>query len=300
MAEAENTRSILAAMSANLAIAVAKFIAAAISGSSAMLAEAVHSLADTGNQLLLLFGMRQARKPADTAHPIGHGRERYFWSFVVAISLFVVGAVFSILEGLHRLTAGGPSEKALIALLVLAVAAVFESISFTVAYRAFNDTRRGRPFFRSMMDTKEPAVITVLCEDMAALAGIAVAATGIILADITGHTAFDALASIGVGLLLALVAVFLGRESKSMLIGESASPENRRLIRRICRSNDNVREVGNLIAVHISPDDIMVNLNLRFARDLKTADIEKTITELEKAIHESVPQVHDIFIEPSS
>lgn len=299
MASEGSTKSVIVAMATNGAIAVAKLVGAALSGSASMFAEGLHSIADTGNEVLLFVGIKRADKPPDEEHSFGYGRERYFWSFVVATSLFLVGGVLSALEGIYKLMNGTSEEGGiLIPLIILGVAAMFEGYSFSVAYRNFSKVRQGKPFFTTLLKVKDPTIITVLCEDSAALTGIAIAATGIILSYVTHDPLYDALGSILIGIVLAIVAFFLANESKSLLIGESALKEQRRTIREICESKPEVVKVIDLLTMHISPKDILVTLNLRFQPHLKTHEIEDDINDLEQSIRQQVPEVNRIFIEP--
>lgn len=294
-----STKSVIVAMLANAGIAVAKFIGAAASGSASMMAEGFHSIADTGNQILLLVGIKRAKKPADAQHAFGYGRERYFWSFVVAITLFLLGGTFSILEGVHKLQEGEQSSgNIVVPLIVLALAAIFESYSFNVAYKIFNKSRHSRSFFKAYFKSKDPTIITVVSEDSAALIGIAIAATGIILTHVTGHEAYDAVGSILIGLLLATVAFFLGRESKDMLIGESALPEHRQRIREICEAKPEVLEITELLTTHVSPNDILINLRIRFRPSLSAQQLETVIDQLERDIRKEIKDANRIFIEP--
>jgi cation diffusion facilitator family transporter len=297
--EEESLKSVLVAMGANGVIAAAKFVGAVLSGSASMLAEALHSVADTGNEALLLLGIKRARKPADAEHPFGYGKERYFWSFVVAIGLFTVGGTLSVIDGIHKLLVTESGSEGIVApMIILGLAAVFEGYSFSVAYRNFNKRRGKTPFFKGLRQSKDPAIITVICEDSAALAGLALAAAGILLTYFTGNPAFDAIGSILIGLLLAGVAFFLGNESKGLLIGESARAEDRRAITKICRNRTEVLDVVELVTMHVSPSDVLVNLTLHFKPKLTMREIEAAITELERDIRAAIGPVKRVVIEP--
>lgn len=301
MAEQESTKSVIVALCTNGAIAVAKFAGAAISGSASMLAEGFHSVADTGNEALLLLGIKRAKKPSDSDHPFGYGRERYFWSFVVALALFLIGGLLSVLEGIKKLTGGGAgSGGVLIPLIVLGVAACFEAYSFSVAYRNFAKLRAGRPFFRTLLETKDPSIITVLCEDSAALAGITIAACGIILSGLLHSPVFDAAGSIAIGLLLAGVAGFLARESKSMLIGESVRPEQRRQITELCESHPEVVKVIDLLTIHEAPEDILITVRLCVQPELTGRQIDDVINGIRDDIRQQIDGAKRIFIEPQA
>lgn len=276
---------------------VLKFIAAHISGSSAMLAESFHSLADTGNQCLMLLSFTLSARPADEKHPFGYGKERYFWAFVVAVGVFAVGATFSIFEGILRIRHQEPIGNLDLSFGVLALAFVFEAIPWWVAAKHFMGLRQGRGLLRTLKDSRDPAVITVLAEDTAALIGLIVAALGIGLTVWRGEIWYDGLASIIIGVLLTLVAFFLSLESRDLLIGESASRRDRATIRRILHSFSDVERVLDLLSMHIGPEEILLNLNLEFRDGLETGEIEKLVDDIEMSIREQVPQVKRIFIE---
>jgi cation diffusion facilitator family transporter len=294
-------RSVLAALAANSAITVAKLIAGLVSGSAAMLAEAVHSVADTGNQLLLLLGIQRSQIPPDAEHPLGHGRERYLWTFLVAVNLFTLGAAFSVYNGIHGLVAGHELPEPLLAYFVLAFSAVFEGLALRTAWQQFKARRPpGKGLWRSLRDSKDPEILTVIGEDSAAISGLAVAAIGIALAQITGEPAFDAAASIGIGLILAAVAFLLGREMHGLIVGESAGREVDDKIRRVVEASGDVDQVVGLVTIQPAPDEIFVVLEVVFENELATDDIERTIDQLEARIREHVPEARRIFIEPEA
>ncbi|NOY06323.1 MAG: cation transporter [Chlorobi bacterium] len=290
-------RVIIAAFLANLGIALAKFIASFISGSSAMLAEAVHSMADTANQLFLFIGLKRAKKPPTSLHPFGFGQERYFWTFVVAMSLFVIGGTFSVYEGIAKAIHPHQLENIAVSYVVLGVSLVLEGLSFRTAWKEFALRRGAIPTLTFIRQTKDPVLITVLFEDASALLGLLIALSGITLSHVTGELFFDGLASVLIGILLILVAVFLAWESKSLLIGESASPENIERIRKAVDDTDGIERVGELLTMHLGPDQILVNLSLDFADNLSAEEIERTTAELERRIRETVPGATRIFIE---
>ena len=293
-------KSVYMALFANSAIAVAKAAAAVVSGSSAMLAEALHSFADTGNQALLLLGMKRAERPADEEHPFGHGKERFFWTFVVALSLFTLGAAFSIYHGVKGLLEGHEVPDPLIALLVLAVAAGFESIALRTAWRQFQAKRGPRSVRQALREAKDPEILTVLGEDTAALSGIAVAVVGIVLSHLTGAAAFDAAASIGIGLILAAVAFLLAREMLGLLLGEAATAPVRRRIVDAVSAFDSVDRVIDLRTMHVGPQELLIALDVLFDDGLDTDAIERSIDEIEAAIRTAVPDARAIFIEPET
>lgn len=288
------------ALGANSAIAVAKAAAAVISGSSAMLAEALHSFADTGNQGLLLLGMKRAEKPADEEHPFGHGKERFFWTFVVAISLFTLGAAFSIYHGITTLIHGDELADPLIALIVLGVAAVFESLALRTAWQQFQAERGRRSVRQALREAKDPEILTVLGEDTAALSGIAVAVLGIVLSRLTGEPAFDAAASIAIGLILGAVAFFLAREMLGLLLGEAATRPVRQRIVDVAQGSEAVDRVVTLRTMHVGPQELLVALDVLFRDDMDTDAIERAIDDIEGAIRAAVPDARAIFIEPET
>jgi cation diffusion facilitator family transporter len=293
-------KSVYMALFANTAIAVAKTVAAVVSGSSAMLAEALHSVADTGNQALLLLGMKRAERPADEEHPFGHGKERFFWTFVVAVSLFTLGGGFSIYHGVTGLIHGHDVPDPLIALIVLGVAAVFESVALRTAWKQFQAKRGRRSVRRALREAKDPEILTVLGEDSAALSGIAVAIIGIVLSHLTGKAAFDAAASIGIGLILVAVAFFLAREMLGLLLGEAATGPVRRRIVATVSSFASVDRVIELRTMHVGPQELLVALDVLFHNGLDTDAIERSIDEIERAIRAAVPEARAIFIEPET
>jgi cation diffusion facilitator family transporter len=298
MGRQDSRRSVLAALSANAAIAVTKLVAAAVSGSTAMLAEGIHSIADTGNQLLLLLGMRRSAKPPDDEHPFGHGKERYFWTFVVALTLFSVGGLVSIGRGVQGLLHREETPQLWLGLGVLLLAAVFEGSALRVALRSFNRDRGRRSFYSGLRRAKDPETLTVVFEDTAALSGIAAAIVGLVLAHLTDDARFDAGAAVVVGIILVIVAFALARESRDLLIGESATPEVRREIRSAIESCDNVDEIRDLLTMHVGPEDILVNVEIAFSDGLDTDGVEDAIRDVEQRIEEAVPHVAKIFVEP--
>jgi len=295
---AHSKKVVIAALLGNGAIATIKFIVAAITRSSAMLAEAVHSLADTGNQALLLLGIKRSTKPADELHPFGYGQEQYFWSFVVANMLFFIGAVVSIYEGVRKLGHPHPIERAWLIYIILGVSFVIEGTALTIAYREFNRHRpSGMGLLRAMRRTKDTSVLVVLLEDSAALSGLLVAFFGVLAAELTGMMIFDAIASIAIGLILGLVALVLAWETKDLLIGEAATREDRAAIRAAVEAFDEVQAVGQLLTMHLAPSKILVAMDLEFSDGLGANAIEAVVDRIEAAIREKVPAVDRIFIE---
>jgi cation diffusion facilitator family transporter len=290
--------SVLAALAANSGIAVTKLIAAAISGSTAMLAEGIHSVADTGNQLLLLLGLRRSIKPPDEEHPFGHGKERFFWTFVVALLLFSVGGLVSILRGISGLQHREETPGLWLGVIVLVAAAIFEGSALRVALRAFNRERGKRSFWSAIRRSKNPETLTVVFEDTAALSGIAFAIAGLVLAHLTDDSRWDAGAAVLIGVLLIGVALALARETKDLLIGESATPERRRAIREAIHSVEEVDEIRDLLTMHVGPESILVNVEIAFCDGLDTDGVEDAIREVEEKVLTAVPEAGRIFVEP--
>ncbi|MEO0581976.1 MAG: cation diffusion facilitator family transporter [Bacteroidota bacterium] len=295
---------IYAAVAANVAIAIAKFIGAAISGSSAMLSEGIHSFVDSGNGLLLLYGINRAKKGPDEEHPLGHGKELYFWSLVVAILIFALGGGVSLYEGYHHIIdhevpAEGESSNYMVSYIVLALAAVFEGAALIFALRSFNKTRRKRNmgFWEAIRTSKDPAAFAVIFEDSAALLGLIIAFLGLLLTDITGNPIFDGIASVTIGVLLAVIAVLLAAETKALLIGESALPEVREGINQIVLDDPEVDSMSPPITLHFGPQEVLLALDVEFEDDLSSDEIEAAIRRIEKKIREKYPIVGRIFIE---
>ena len=288
---------IFAALAGNGLIAVTKFSAAAYTGSSAMFSEAVHSLVDTGNQGLILYGMKRAAKPADDRHPFGYGPELYFWTFVVAILIFGVGAGVSIYEGVVKVRHPHTPTDPLINYLVLGLAMMFEGVAWWIAFKEFNKRRGPVSLFRAVRISKDPTVFTVLFEDSAAMLGLVVAFVGILLADVLEMPILDGVASILIGVILAGTAALLAFESKGLLIGEGALPETVETIRRQARSHRGVERVNEVLTMHLGPNDILVNLSLDFESELDAEDVEDAVSEIERDIKTRHPEVRRIFIE---
>lgn len=297
MAATSSKTVIFAALAGNSAISVTKFVAAFFTGSSAMLAEGIHSLVDTGNQALMLIGLARAKKPADARHPFGYGAEIYFWAFIVAVLIFAVGSGVSLYEGVVKIRNPHPIEKVWINYVVLAAAFVFEAGAWWLAWRAFSERKGKRGLIQAMRVSKDPTVFTVLLEDTAAMAGIIVAFAGILLADLTGMLWLDGLATLLIGVILALVAVFLAYETKGLLIGEAASPATVQGLRKLIKESDGVLKLHELRTVHFGPDDILVAVSIDFADSLDSRAVEIAVTRMEAAILEKYPRVERVFIE---
>jgi len=297
----ESRALVLLALAANALIAIMKITAAAISGSSAMLAEGFHSVADTGNQLFLLRGHAVSRYEADVVHPFGRGKEVYFWSFMVAVFLFVGGSVVAIIQGWNRMMNPEEPHNFALNMTVLGLAAIFEySIAFRPALREFNRSRGGRRAWRAIREGKDPALLVVLFEDSAAIVGVAIAMIGVVLANVTSDERWDGAASIAIGLLLAATAWILAFETKKMLIGEAASREDRSAIRAAALAVPEVSSVGRLLTMHVGTDRILVNMEADFEDGLTDDQVEAAIDKMEGAIREAVPSVEQIFVELES
>ncbi|WP_067110897.1 cation diffusion facilitator family transporter [Sphingopyxis granuli] len=286
------------ALFANLGIAAAKFVAAAISGSSSMLSEGVHSLVDSGNQLLLLYGQARAKQAPDDQHPFGYGRELYFWAFVVAILIFAVGAGISIYEGWTHIAAPEPLRDPTINYIVLAIAFVLEGASWTIAVRQFDAGRNGLGWWQAIRRSKDPAGFIVLFEDSAALAGLVIAAAGVWLSHATGDARIDGVASILIGLILAAVAALLARESKELLIGEAADPAQIAMIWRIVERRREISAVNHVRTIHTAPDAIFVAVSADFEDALTMGDGERLIEEIEAELKAASPEISSIYIRP--
>lgn len=293
----ESTKVLVIALAANVGIAVAKFIAAAITGSSAMLTEGVHSLVDSTNQLLLMYGQKRAAKPPDARHPGGYGRELYFWSFVVALLVFALGAGVSVYEGILHFMTPEPAISPLIAYGVLIVAFALEGGSTVAAFKEFNRARGEQSWLQALISTKDAATVIVLLENGAAMAGLLVAAIGLALSELTGNPRFDGIASIVIGLLLGVVAMFLAREAKGLLIGESADPELVAGIRRAV-SREGIMGVGEIMTIHNSPDQIVAAVNVDFDNRLSAADVERIVDEIERDLHSEYPAIYRVYVRP--
>ncbi len=291
-------RAIVAAFAANLGIAIAKFGAFAFTGAASMLAEAVHSVADTGNQALLFLGSARARRAPTDEHPFGFGRERYFWAFVVALVLFSVGALFAVGEGIEKLLHPHELESPYVAIAVLAISIALETASFITARREANLLRRGESWVSFIRHTKNPELPVVLLEDLGALAGLLIAGAGIGLAIATGDPRFDAAGSIAIGVLLGGIAVVLAVEMKSLLIGEAANPATVARIRAIMESSPHVRRVIHLRTVHLGPEDVVLASKLAFDPRIDVATLAEAIDEIERRVRADVPAARLIFLEP--
>ncbi|MEJ8573288.1 cation diffusion facilitator family transporter [Microbaculum marinum] len=291
---------IYAALAGNALIAVTKFAAAAYTGSSAMLSEAIHSLVDTGNQGLLLVGIKRSKRPADEHFPFGYGTEVYFWAFVVAIMIFGVGAGVSLYEGIQKIRHPHEISSPMVNYVVLGFAMLFEAGAWWVAFREFEKTRGRRSVIDAVRRSKDPTVFTVLFEDSAAMLGLIVAAIGIALAQYTGIREFDGYASVGIGLILATTAAVLAYETKGLIIGEAAGAPLVAGVRRIAMSAKGVRRINELRTMHMGPNDILVAISLDFADDMPAGEVERVISALEIDIKTEFPDIRRVFAEIQS
>jgi cation diffusion facilitator family transporter len=301
MAEEPRPIAVYGALVANLVIAVTKFIAAAVSGSSALFSEGIHSVVDTGNELLLLLGLHRARRPADDDHPYGYGKELYFWSLIVAIVIFAVGGGVSVYEGIHHLLHPEMLESFGWSLVVLAVAFVFEGTSFAIAaHRLRGGAPPGGSLVTMLRRSKNPSIFSVALEDLAALVGILIAAVGVVTGQVMRSPMPDAIASLLIGILLAAVAVVLAYMSRELLLGESASPELRSSMAAIVNGDSDVVRMKPPLTMHLGPEDVLVNLEIEFAPQLGTREVACAIDRIEQEIRRRHPAVKRVFVEAAS
>ena len=286
------------ALAANVGIAIAKFVAAGITGSSSMLTEGVHSLVDSGNQVLLLYGQHRAKRAADAAHPFGYGRELYFWAFVVAILIFAVGAGVSVYEGWRHIRAPEPLADPTVNYIVLAVAVALEGSSWALAVRAFGRAKGDTGWWQAIRRSKDPAGFIVLFEDSAALAGLAIAGLGVWISHAVGDARIDGYASVAIGAILGLVAMLLAREAKGLLIGERADPAVVERVRAIVAAAPGVVAVNHVRTIHTAPDSIFVAISADFDDALRMGEAETLIERLEAALKAQEPRLSSIYIRP--
>lgn len=290
---------IYAAIAGNLAVAITKFVAAAIGGSSAMMTEGIHSLVDTSNGALLLIGARRSEKPPDEMHPFGHGKELYFHTLMVAVLIFGIGGGVSIYEGILHVLEPAPVSDARLSYIVIALAVVFEAIAWAIALKGFLKTKGSESMWGAIRGSKDPSTFAVLFEDTAAIAGLLVAAAGIYFAERLDMPELDGVASIIIGVTLCVVATLLLRESKGLLLGEAAKPEVARAIRTTAERDPAVDTIGRLLTMHLGPDEILLNVDVRFRRNLSGQEIADAVERLETAIKKTDERVRHIFIEAS-
>ena len=298
MSSGGSRKVIYAALAGNLAIAVTKAGAAAYTGSSAMFSEAIHSAVDTGNQGLLLLGLKRAARPPDATHPFGHGMELYFWAFVVALMIFALGGAFSIYEGVHKILSPEPIESAWVNYAVLGASILFEGYSFSVALKEFNSLHAGEPFWDAIRASKDPSVFAVLLEDSAALAGLLVAILGVGLSQWLAMPMLDGVASVVIGLLLVITAVFLARETLSLLTGESASRAVLADVRRVLGADPRVQAVDEVLSMQLGPREVLVAVTIDFQDDLPGDAVERAAAELTLAMEAAHPEITRLFMRP--
>lgn len=291
---------IYAALAGNLAIALTKFAAAFFTGSSAMLSEGVHSLVDTGNGGLLLYGMHRAARPPDRTHPLGHGRELYFWSFIVALLVFALGAGVSFYEGVIHMLAPEPVANAMVNYIVLGLSFLFEGSSWWVALKEFRKQKGRQGWLRAVQSSKDPSVYTVLFEDSAALLGLIVAFAGILAAELLGMPQLDGAASIGIALILGATAIFLARESKSLLLGEPASPEVQKQVLAIAQQDPAVQRANGVLTLHMGPREIVAGLSIEFEDHLAAPEIEACVERIEARLKKEMPEITRLFVKPQT
>lgn len=298
MSAGGGTKAIIAALGANLAIAAAKFVAFLFTGASSMAAEAVHSVADSGNQLLLLIGGKRAARKRTREHPFGYGRERYFYSFVVAVVLFTIGALFSIYEGVHKIADPHPVETPGWAFGVLIFAIAAEAYSFRTAILEANEVRGDRSWVEFVRRAKAPELPVVLLEDLGALLGLVFALFGVTLAVITGDGVWDGIGTLMIGVLLGVIAVILAMETKSLLIGEGANPEDEERIIAALEAGEDVERVIHLRTLHIGPEELLVAAKIAIDHDDTAAEVAAAIDAAERRVREAVPIARVIYLEP--
>jgi len=297
MSSPSSVKAILAALVGNSLIAVTKFIAASYTGSSAMFSEAVHSVVDSGNQLLLLYGVKRSKRPADSKHPFGYGKELYFWSFVVAILIFSLGSAISFYEGFHKLHSPEPVSNPMINFIVLGFAVIFESWTCWVAATEFKKSKGDRGWVEAIRRSKDPALFTVLFEDTAALLGLFVALIALTLSEHLNLPVLDSVASLIISFILAVTAGLLAFECKGLLTGEGASEEVVTGIKQIIDESQGIKHVNEVLTLHLGPEDVLLNVSLDFEDDLSSGEVEEAISTLESRIKQMFPEIRRVFIE---
>jgi len=298
--DAHSTSHIIQSLLVNVAIAVAKFVAAFFTGSGAMLAEAIHSSADCSNQLLLLLGMKKARKDPDASHPLGYGRELYFWSFMVAMLLFTGGGVFSVYEGIHKILAPEPVEHVLIGLAVLVFSLALEGASTFSNVKEINKRRAGLPFIRYLRDTKDSDLIVVFGENSAASLGLVFAIASIALAHLTGNAIWDGVGSLLVGLVLLGVAIFLAVEVKSLLLGEAADPRIEKAVYEVADRDPSIESVLRILTIQQGPGEVMLAMKVKIKAGLSGTQLVDALNAFERSLRASNPEIRWCFVEPDT
>lgn len=297
MSASSSKKVIFAALIGNGLITITKFIAAGLTNSSAMLSEGIHSLVDTGNQVLLLHGIRQSQKAPDENFPFGHGKEIYFWAFAVAILIFAVGAGVSIYEGVHHILDPVPMKSPHVNYIVLSLAMLFEGAAWYFAFKEFTKSKGKWGYLDAVKRGKDPSMFVVLFEDSAAMLGLLIALAGVGLSQYTGNPVYDGIASVMIGMVLGGTAIWLAYETKSLLIGESANPEVKNEIKRILNSESSIKSTNEILTMHMGPEFILVNISVDFRDDIPIGTIEKTIADIDRKIKSKVPEAKRIFVE---
>ncbi len=297
--QSESRTSVYGALAANIAIAVTKLIAAFLSRSSAMLSEGIHSLVDSGNELLLLFGIRRSKLPADELHPFGHSSEIYFWGLIVAVLIFGIGGGASVYEGIARILNPRELGDPLPNYLVLSIALVMESFSFGLSYRSLRRTSIGKGIIRAYSESKDPTIFTILAEDAAAITGIIIAFIGVFLAYYLNNPFYDGLGSILIGAVLIIVASELAYESKGLLVGESVDKDILQGVRKIALQNPSVVNVNKLLTMHLGPNDVLLTMQVVFRPGLHSGEITEIAAGLEEKIKVKYPLIRQIYLEPT-
>ena len=300
MSSSSSIKAIFAALVGNSLIAVSKFIGAAYTGSSAMFSEGIHSVVDTGNQLLLLYGLKRSKKPADKYHPFGYGKEMYFWSFVVSILIFGLGAGVCFYEGVHKISSPQVVTNPIFNYIILSLAIIVESWTCWVAAAEFKKSKGNHGWLKAIHISKDPALFTVMFEDTAALLGLVVALVALILSEYMGLPILDAVASILISFILAVTAGFLAFECRGLLTGEGASEEVVSGINQIISQSSGITHVNELLTLHLGPQDVLLNVSLDFADNLSSGDVEEAISNLESKIKTMFPEIRRVFIEAQS
>lgn len=306
-AEGDSLRVVVAALAGNLLIAISKFAAAFVTGSMATLAEAVHSVADVANQVLLMVGLRRSERPPTILHPFGHAVESYFWPFMVSILIFLVGGAFATWEGIRGLLelwsehpVDGPRASRFWSYAVLGSSFAFESYSFSVAFGEFKKMQAGRSLMQTLMHAKDPTIPVVLAEDAAALFGLGIALAAVTLSDLTGWEGFEALGSLFIGLLLGVIAFFLASRTHSLLVGEAVTPEDRQRVEELVKSVPSVRSVRQLLSYHLGPRTVILALKVELTPGIDLTGVEAAIDAIELAIRRELPHMRYIFVEPDT
>ena len=289
---------IYAALAGNLSIAVTKFAASWWTGSGAMFSEALHSLVDTSNQGLLLVGLYRSARPATKRHPFGHGMEIYFWAFIVALTIFALGGAASIYEGIQRLYDPESIQDPWVNFLVLAVSFAIESTSLRVAWRELRRSQPDGTMLAALRGSKDPSVFSIFCEDAAAIAGLTVAAVGLGLAYIMDEPRFDAIASLAIGCILILTAIFLARETLSLMTGESASSEVLAAVQTVLDNDRRIQRIDEVLSMHLGPSDILLGISLDFRDDMTSEEIEVAVHEIGETLRACQPSIHKVFVRP--